>query len=400
MLNESLICCVQRYVEGKSHSINNLTALYDSVKPCFPENASFSAVVFYLMNVDEDSNRCSKLQNENTYCNVNTKNSKIALTVFLVAIMIVAVFGNLIVCVVIYNTLSLRRVFTNRFIISLAVSDLMVAILLVPVKIDSALNNGSLCKSRALCHYYVTFDNISFVASITNLLVITADRLIAIVKPYRYQEIVTHKRARLMIIIVWLYAIAIGGFTNINWGDSVSDDKNRQLCWNQNKAYVTVVFIAVFFLPSLIMGVAHAKMLCIALKHSRSIASDSKLKDSFKESFEEEDSSIQHHKHVILRLKRVLKEYRPVKFVMVVYGTFVFCWLPVSVISLVHSWCKNCVQLTDWQIAVFVEFFPVLNSTFNFFIYSFMNGKFRKACKRFFVSSWQNIVSKSQSRSY
>eukprot|EP00794_Sanderia_malayensis_P016157 gene16157-17780_t len=280
------------------------------------------------MNVADNASKCNGKQQDDITYHFNYKiSSRIVFMILFTVIMILGILGNLIVCVVVYRTLALRRVITNRFIASLAISDLMVAVFLVPVKIASALHDGKLYENNVLCHYYVTLDNISFVASITNLLVITADRVIAITKPYMYKKVVTHRRARVVILFVWAYAITIGALTNVSWEDGLAGERGRKVCWQKNRVYITLLFVAVFFLPLLTMGIAQVKMACVAMKHSKSIALESKLKASFNmaKRNENETASLNHKEQIILRVKRVVKEYRPVKVVLVVYGTFVAC---------------------------------------------------------------------------
>ena len=64
------------------------------------------------------------------------------------------------------------------FIVSLAVSDLLVGLHIVPVKLKNAYHNLYFCNDISLCHTYITIDIILFVASITNLFVLTIDRYV------------------------------------------------------------------------------------------------------------------------------------------------------------------------------------------------------------------------------
>ncbi len=382
MANHTLSCCIQKHLETNTISIDNLTVLYNIVKPCFHPRNNLSDVLSYMLNLQDDVADCSKQrQTIPETCKTDLHDTAV-FTSFWIIVMIVATLGNLTVCLVIRKTRSLRLVITNHFIASLAISDLMVAVFLVPVNIYSTLRNESLCSNPRLCRYYVTMDNISFVASITNLVVITADRYIAITRPYRYQEIVTNRRSKIAIALVWIYAFVIGALTNVNWDGSSNVGDIGSTCWSQNKVYITCVFVAVFYIPTVLMGFGQGKMLLIAMRQSKMIASTLRIGGSFKETSEEEDGTALQPKHIKTRIKRILKEYRPVKAIMIVYGTFVMCWLPVSIISLVRAWCTDCITLKPWHVAVFVEVLPILNSTFNFFIYSLMNRQFRKALKK------------------
>ena len=382
MIKHKLDCCIQISYNNNKESISNITDIYFHVKSCFHPNQSFTDVIMYVLTEHKPVEKCTLRSTKAFEC-TNQKNSITPVLIALwVIIMLVAVLGNSLVCYVIHYTRSLRKLITNHFIASLAVSDLMVGLLLVPIRTYSTARTGGFCLDRVLCHFYMTLDNICFVASITNLLVITTDRFIAIDWPYAYQDIVTKKRSKIAIMIVWLYAGLMGGLANVRWEKQPADAPDN-ICWTQNKGYITFVFTTVFYLPALFMGIAQARMLIIALQHSREIVSAVPLQDISKEPDDEETASSKVHvKEFVTRVKKVLKEYHAVKMVMMVYGTFVACWIPVSVIALLHVWCPKCSNVKQWHTVVFVEFLPILNSTMNVFIYSVMNREFRKAFRR------------------
>ncbi|XP_065068740.1 dopamine receptor 4-like isoform X2 [Rhopilema esculentum] len=384
MLNESVDCCIKMNVAPYHKSINNLTDVYLLARPCFSPKESFVDILLYIMNMNHDAQKrlesCPTQTSPQPVCNVQGNQGSPGLATFWVLVLLVAVGGNLTVCLVIYNAQMLRNILSNHFIASLAVSDLMVGLFLVPVQIYSSLNFGRLCISRFLCHYYKTMDSISFVASITNLLVITADRFIAVEWPYTYQDIVTKTRSKIAIGVVWFNALLIGGLSNVNWSDESSD--TTVACWTDNKIYITLLFTIVFYAPTVLMGIAQGRMLFIALRHSRDINAAIPMTAVSKDGSNDEISSINHAKQFVNRFKKVLREYRAVKIIMVVFGTFVLCWLPVTIIALLHAWCPGCVTLKTWQTTLLVDVLPVLNSTLNFFIYSVMNREFRKNFKR------------------
>ena len=62
------------------------------------------------------------------------------------------------------------------FILSLATSDLLVTLFIIPLKLKIVSHNLYFCHSIHLCRIYITVDNTLFVASITNLFALTVDR--------------------------------------------------------------------------------------------------------------------------------------------------------------------------------------------------------------------------------
>ena len=127
-------------------------------------------------------------------CDTPTQSEYIAQAVFLIIILLVTLLGNSLVCtsVILYRRLC---TVTNLFVVSLAVSDLLVALLSLPFRINQTLNNFSWCNSMAMCQTWFIVDLLSTTASIWNLVMISIDRFIAIVHPFKYQKFMTKRNA-------------------------------------------------------------------------------------------------------------------------------------------------------------------------------------------------------------
>ena len=376
------LCCLERELKSASQAsinVHNLTVLYNVAKPCFDTNATYKQVLKFLIKnyhaTDVITPDCSWIPQDQ--CSQSTSTGNIVYVIFWLFVLLIALFGNSLVCIAVSRFPTLWNNFTNHFIVSLAVSDLLVAIFLVPVKMDFTLHNQNFCAAEEVCNFYLTVDNILFTASITNLFVIAVDRYLALAKPYNYATIVSAKRTKLAIMFVWLYAIVIGVLTNFNW-ESISTKGTNGVsvkhnnCGSNNKWYVTIVFVLVFGLPMIVMGIAYARILQIALEHTRIIASVKITGDGK----EPEDCDISRS-----ILKR-LRDLKAVRTIATVYGTFLICWVPVAIISLTQVWCPGCLNIKKWQYVLFVEILPILNSTLNFFIYAVMNAQFRNAFKK------------------
>ena len=93
----------------------------------------------------------------------------------------------------------LRHSQSGIFVLSLALSDLLVAVFIIPLKMSIMSNNLHFCSPVYLCRGYVTMDNILFVASITNLFVLTVDRYMGLQYGFgfTYNSVLTKRRARL-----------------------------------------------------------------------------------------------------------------------------------------------------------------------------------------------------------
>ena len=76
--------------------------------------------------------------------------------------------------------------------------------------------------------------------------------------------------------------------------------------------------------------------------------------------------------------------------VAAVYGTYVICWIPISVFTVIVMFCKDsgdsgtCVHVRDWPdlYIVLIHFLPLVNSMMNAFLYAIMNTQFRRGFKK------------------
>jgi octopamine/tyramine receptor len=108
----------------------------------------------------------------------------------------------------------------NIFIVSLAVSDLCVATILLPFRIILHLSDGFWVFGTVLCHLFITMDILLCTSSILNLCCIALDRYWAIKDSLKYAQKRTLKRVLTMISIVWLSS-AIVSLPAIFWNRNV-----------------------------------------------------------------------------------------------------------------------------------------------------------------------------------
>jgi hypothetical protein len=89
------------------------------------------------------------------------------------------------------------------FILSLAIADLIVGAIVMPISSTYVLTHDWLF-GRALCQFFILTDYTASTASILNILILSLDRYWSIKSPLQYLRKRTKKRALAMICIVWL----------------------------------------------------------------------------------------------------------------------------------------------------------------------------------------------------
>lgn len=114
-------------------------------------------------------------------------------TFLIILVLVVALFGNLIVMLVVVQTNKLRGQLSNWFIINLAISDISNAIVVMSTAaVSTALDfrevNKIWCKITCSSNYCL------MIASMLTMLFIGLDRYLAIIHALSYKRIVTKVR--------------------------------------------------------------------------------------------------------------------------------------------------------------------------------------------------------------
>ncbi len=309
--------------------------------------------------------------------------------------------GNMLVCAAVVRFRHLRSKVTNFFVISLAVSDLFVAVLVMPWEAITEVT-GTWLFGR-FCGVWIAFDIMCSTASILNLCIISVDRYWAIASPFKYEQKMTHRVAFVMIGVAWTLSILISFIpVQLNWhkaqtksytpltGFSGSSGLNAtsyripENCDSSlNRTYAISTSLISFYIPVAIMVATYTQIYRIAHRQIRRISALERAAESAKNrhdsmgggsSIAESESSFK------MTFKR---ETKVLKTLSVIMGVFVCCWLPFFILNCMVPFCEQssggeafpCISPTTFDVFVW---FGWANSSLNPIIYAF-NADFRKA---------------------
>lgn len=263
------------------------------------------------------------------------------------ALIVLSISGNALVIASFYFYKKIRRSVTNCFIVSLAVSDLMVAFLSEPFWLSYEIDHWkSLPKNwnpAIFAMFWVILDITCAVASIVNLMFISIDRYFAIKSPLSHHTKMTPETSIWIILALWVYSIGTACFFLLEWH------------WK-----FLMIFIIGFLVPLIIMVFCYVGIMVV-------ISSKARLSNQ-------------------VGTTRLDKEFKTAKSLGVVTGSFVFCWLPFFIISLVYRYCTSCMGDIERLPAVTsaVKWLHYLNSCLNPIIYAFLNPTFKVAFRNLF----------------
>ena len=181
----------------------------------------------------------------------------------LLFVIVGTVIGNVLVCIAVCLVRKLRRP-CNYLLVSLAVSDLCVALLVMPMALWYEIL-GRWTFGPVLCDLWVSFDVLSCTASILNLCMISVDRYYAITKPLEYGVKRTPRRMIGCVSLVWLGAACISLPPLLILGNEHGD--HAQLCVVcQNFGYQIYATLGSFYIPLTVMMVVYYKIFRAARK--------------------------------------------------------------------------------------------------------------------------------------
>lgn len=180
------------------------------------------------------------------------------LTLVLVLIILVTFSGNVLVCLSVIKVRKLRHP-SNYLLISLAISDLCVACVVMPFGLYVSINEQWKLGST-LCNAYVVSDVTSCTASILNLCVISVDRYLAITQPLTYCVKRTTRLMLILIAAVWTLACLISIPPLLISGNEHGTATAPKCEVSQSLWYQLYATVISFYIPLVVMIVLYLKI--------------------------------------------------------------------------------------------------------------------------------------------
>ncbi|XP_037507597.1 tyramine/octopamine receptor [Rhipicephalus sanguineus] len=359
----------------------------------------------------------------------------VATVLVLSAIVAGTVFGNVLVVLAIFTYRPLRSV-QNMFIVSLAVADIAVALLVMPFNVAYSIM-GRWVFGLHMCELWLTCDVLCCTASILNLCAIALDRYWAIHDPINYAQKRTLRRVLLSIVLVWGISGLISVPPLIGWNDWPEQFDETSPCQlTEERGYVLYSATGSFFAPLLIMTIVYFKIYLATRrrlrKRAKAVAATLQVKpsalnvlppatheNSSADSPQTEQSPIDPDLDSVTAIRTddipdirgktqqnggngaanissscratpnvkqymeerqrisLSKERRAARVLGIVMGVFVLCWLPFFLMYVILPFCPQCSIAP--KTVNFITWLGYVNSALNPAIYTVFNNDFRKA---------------------
>lgn len=288
----------------------------------------------------------------------------LALVIPLIVVAVLSIATNSLVCIVftLYRQLRLIR---HYFVINLAVADILIAAILIPLFVAAQLTTNNIVLYRC----QLVLDIACGTASILCLAMISLERYVAVKYSLHYYAIVTQRKAILCLAFIWVYSFVVSCAAFLSLLKKPEDGEEVS-CLFVGREYVTFITLASFVAPVGVMVFAYWNIFLVARTHARRIDSQSTPNDPTGSG-----SS-----------KRTMKrELKGAKTLTVIMGTHFICWCPLFVFFLVYTYCPSCRGKTMHVVNYVILFLRYCNSFANPLIYSGINKQFRAGIKRFLL---------------
>lgn len=226
---------------------------------------------------DSDSNRVQVLMKEDIQrWGQGAMVSTFFRWVMLVMFIAFTIGGNVLVCLAVGTSHRLHRT-SSCFVVALAVTDLLLGLLVLPLSATLELRGGRWPLGGTICNIYLSTDVTLATASIFTLLAISVDRYLAISVPLSYTTRLTRARAAAAIVLIWIFSLTVA-FAPIHMGWNTADFHVQNHDWRMgdeghvgrtcryewNNNYVLLGVFCIFFFPLLVMCWMYHRIFCMA----------------------------------------------------------------------------------------------------------------------------------------
>ena len=247
------------------------------------------------------------------------------------------IFINLLVCVTVYYTATLRTPWA-MLVCNLAVADLLNSLGPKTFNIFMFLHVDSICKLLPWQVHYASFlvSNLTNATSLATLSLLSIERCLAITFPLKRSLLMTCLRAKGLIALQWIVAVTANG---LFWILEVT-----------STVFTTCILIGLFSCYFFI--ISSYSMIFIRLRKQKKVR-----------------ATLQARQQADNRTQK-----RLAKTVGIIIGIYTLSWLPLGYVVITSNQQNYNQVLASWAFSV-----GGVNSSINALIYFYRNPQFRKA---------------------
>ena len=284
-------------------------------------------------------------------------------------VFIISSIGNIVVILVVSRKRRMQTV-TNWLIVNLAIADLAVTLICIPVEIPLILNRNTWLYGKEFCRILYPLQTMTIYASVYTLVAMSLTRYWAIRHPFRRQ--MSTKQAKILICFLWLisfsfvipYIVRLTYNPETGYCEEVTTPQGR-------RSYTIAIFVSQYIFPLLLILFAY---ILIAVELNRD----------------------QNNETTLTHKQKRKENTKVLTMVVVVTVTFASCVLPYHVVGLYVEFSGNSTFLHINEVNAVCYLLLFANSCMNPIIYNAFNAKFRQSFKEL----WGKVLNCGKKRDY
>ena len=415
-------------------SVIRFYSLNDTENHTLYETGNLSKILVTLSSTNSTEN-ANNLSSSESLVSPYKSWEQVFIAIALAILIIGTIIGNSVVCLAVAMVKGLRTPY-NLLIVSLAISDLLVALLVMPFcAMYQILGYWPL--GGTVCALWTSLDVTLCTASILNLCMISVDRYFVITRPFTYSVKRKSKHIAMMIAGVWITCAVISIPPLFGWK---TENPPNQCIISQHIGYQIYATVGAFYLPLFVMIVVYFKIWRVSArlaKHDnakvgnidrvterisltscktvsnnnnpvkksvKSVSSVTDLEDTSTSVF---GKTIRAHKWTLKSLftrSRVSSttttsiKRKTTKSLGVIMGCFIICWLPFFILAVIRPIVGP--SSVPESLSALLAWLGYVNSFLNPVIYVRYNHEFRTPFKEILCFRCKNIDQRVRSENY
>ena len=293
----------------------------------------------------------------------------------LVILNVLSLAGNTLVCISVYKNKRLRTT-TNLYIIALAVSDLLSAVLVMPFGTGVLISSkwvfgGTVCQLHAFFSMFVIY------VSPMTMGLTAINRYVRICKSdQQYRKLFSMRKSRALLALVWTFVacyIAVPRLLGLQAWEFVpgyAQCSIAHLSESGKMIHYGIILTLVFLTPLIMTTVSYIKVAKMIRQHNASASATLQSQPTALERMPrcERKGGISSH------------EIKLSKSLFVVVFAFMICWIPFWIIVILRRF--HLVARMPRSVELLCMFLLYLSNTINPFIYAGMNPVFRREFRK------------------
>ncbi|KAK2814476.1 hypothetical protein Q5P01_000389 [Channa striata] len=307
-----------------------------------------------MMETLEEAELCFPQINTSCKKHARPQSESMLMYIFMSFISLLTIVLNMLVIISISHFRQLHTP-TNLLLLSLAVSDFLVGLTVMPFQIF--LHEPCWFLGDLVCVLYYFLSFITVCASVVNMVLISVDRYVAICDPLHYSTSITQKRVRIYVLLCWIYSF----YSFMFLSDNVKQPGRYNSCYGKCVSNIigALDIVLGFINPVSTIVILYLRVFVVAVSQARAMRSHI--------------TAVKLQSSVTVTVKK--SELKAARTLGVVVAVFLMCYCPYYCVSLSGS------DIILGSSTNFIAFLVFFNSCLNPVIYGLFYPWFRKCVK-------------------